>query len=50
MSLAGWLASGWLVKHEARREEIAHLLAIVDRDLDQCAIELCSGLSARIRI
>ncbi len=28
MSLASWLANGWLVEHEAGRQEIANLLAI----------------------
>ena len=36
MSLSSWLASGWLVEHEATREEIAYLLAIAERDIEQC--------------
>jgi uncharacterized protein (UPF0332 family) len=39
VSLEDWLASGWLVEHEAGRDEIANLLAIADRDLDQCALQ-----------
>ena len=38
MSLVSWLANGWLVEHEAGREEISNLLAIVDRDIEQCAL------------
>ncbi len=39
MSLVNWLANGWLVEHEAGRDEIANLLAIAERDLDQCALQ-----------
>jgi hypothetical protein len=38
VSLVNWLANGWLVEHEAGREEISNLLAIVDRDIEQCAL------------
>ena len=38
MSLESWLANGWLVEQDAGREEITNLLAIADRDLDQCAL------------
>ena len=38
MSLDSWLANGWLVEHEAGLGEIANLLAIVDRDIAQCAL------------
>lgn len=34
-TLAGWLASGALQKHEPSRQEIAELLAFVERDLAQ---------------
>jgi hypothetical protein len=33
MSLADWLRNSWLVEHKASAEEIAALLAIVERDL-----------------
>ncbi len=33
MSLAGWQESKWLVPHKTSAEEIAALLAIVERDL-----------------
>ncbi len=37
MSLDSWLANGWVVEHEATREEIVSLLEIADRDIEQCA-------------
>ena len=33
MSLEDWVNNGWLRQHETSRQEIADLLAIVDRDL-----------------
>jgi hypothetical protein len=33
MSLEDWANNGWLCRHETSRQEIADLLAIVDRDL-----------------
>ena len=36
--MADWLASRWIVAHEPSREEIADLLAVVDRDLADAAI------------
>jgi hypothetical protein len=33
VSLVDWLKNSWLVKHESSAEEIAALLAIVERDL-----------------
>lgn len=33
MSLQAWLANGWLTAHQPTRQEIADLLAVVDRDL-----------------
>jgi hypothetical protein len=33
MSLEDWVNNGWLRRHETSRQEIADLLAIVDRDL-----------------
>ena len=38
MTLADWLANHWIVPHEATREEVADLLAVVDRDLEDAAI------------
>ncbi len=43
MSFENWLANGWLSAHRPTREEIANLLAIADRDLEDCRRE---GLSA----
>ena len=33
MNLADWLRTGWLVEHKASAQEVAGLLALVDRDL-----------------
>ena len=38
MSLADWLASRWIVAHEPNREEIADLVAVVDRDRKDAAL------------
>ncbi|MGH7613950.1 MAG: hypothetical protein ACREMW_07925 [Gemmatimonadales bacterium] len=38
MSLNTWLANGWIVKHQATREEIANLVALVDRDIASAAL------------
>lgn len=35
MSLRDWLANGWLTEHKTSPQEIADLLAVVDRDLEQ---------------
>ena len=43
MSLRDWLRNSWLTEHETSPEEIASLLAIVERDLANAAI---GGLSA----
>ncbi len=43
MSLEDWLKNNWLIKHETSAQEIADLLAVADRDLDDCQTE---GLSA----
>lgn len=43
MSLHDWLRNSWVVTHEATPEEIAALLEIVKRDLENAAI---AGLSA----
>lgn len=42
MSLADWLKNSWLVEHESGAEEIAALLAIVERDLANATL---AGLS-----
>ena len=42
MSLADWLTHSWLVKHESSVEEIAGLLAIIERDLANATV---AGLS-----
>lgn len=36
MSLKDWAKNGWLVEHQASRQEIADLFGIIDRDLAQC--------------
>ena len=38
MSLRDWLAKRWLVTHEASQSEIADLLAVVQRDLDDAQV------------
>jgi hypothetical protein len=42
MSLTGWLRNSWLVEHQTSPEEIAGLLAIVERDLANARV---AGLS-----
>ena len=42
MSLGDWLRNSWLVEHETSPEEIASLLAIVERDLANAKL---AGLS-----
>ena len=42
MSLRDWLKNSWLVEHESSPEEIAGLLAIVERDLANAKL---AGLS-----
>jgi len=42
MSLRNWLASGWIVEHEPTPDETSDLLAVVDRDLQDAAIESLS--------
>lgn len=36
MSLSEWLKNGWLTEHKTSRQEIKHLLRLVDRDLVDC--------------
>ena len=38
MSLRGWQKNSWLVAHETSKEEIAALLAIVERDLANAGV------------
>lgn len=47
MSLQGWLENNWLVKHRTSAEEIASLLAIVERDLSNSQV---AGLSPDWRL
>ena len=42
MSLTDWLGSRWIVAHEPSRDEIADLMAVVDRDLKHAAIAALS--------
>jgi hypothetical protein len=42
MSLRNWLDSGWIVEHVPTPEEISDLLAVVDRDLQDAAVESLS--------
>jgi hypothetical protein len=34
--LSEWLKNGWLTEHKTSRQEIKHLLRLVDRDLVDC--------------
>ena len=43
MSLSDWLASRWIVTHETSRSEIADLLAVVQRDLDDAQVPRLSN-------
>jgi hypothetical protein len=36
VSLSEWLKNGWLTEHKTSRQEIKHLLRLVDRDLVDC--------------
>ena len=47
MSLQDWLKNNWLVKHRTSAEEIASLLAIVERDLSNSQV---AGLSPDWRL
>jgi len=42
MSLRDWLDNRWIVAHEPTVEEMADLLAVVDRDLEAAAIPALS--------
>ncbi len=43
MSLDDWLANRWLEPHEASPEEVRDVLALVDRDLGDAAIDRLSA-------
>jgi len=43
MSLDDWLANRWIEPHEASPEEVRNLLALVDRDLNDAAIDRLSA-------
>ncbi len=43
MTLSDWLASRWIVVHEASPAEIADLFALVDRDLNDAAVPRLSA-------
>jgi len=47
MSLKDWQLNGWLIAHKTSPQEIADLLAVADRDLNDCK---ASGLSADWRL
>ncbi len=47
MSLQDWLTNSWLVEHKTSPQEIADLLGVADRDLEDCKSE---GLSADWRM
>ena len=47
MSLADWERNGWLTKHQTTPNEVRDLLQVVDRDLENSAVE---GLSADWRL
>jgi hypothetical protein len=36
VNLSEWLKNGWLIEHRTSRQEIKHLLRLVDRDLVDC--------------
>lgn len=42
MTLRNWLVNRWLVEHRASPEEIADLVAVVDRDLEDAALDRLS--------
>lgn len=47
MALETWLGHGWLKRHETSPQEVAELLAVVDRALENAAVE---GLTPDARI
>jgi hypothetical protein len=42
MSLRNWLENHWLVEHQPSSEEISDLLAVVERDLQDAAVDRLS--------
>jgi hypothetical protein len=36
VSLSDWLKNAWLIEHEPSPQEIADLLSVIDRDLNDC--------------
>ncbi len=44
MSLSDWLANRWIVTHVTSRNEIADLLAVVQRDLDDAQVPRLSDV------
>jgi hypothetical protein len=42
MNLPSWLENRWLAEHETSRNEVADLLALVDRDLADSALQQLS--------
>jgi len=47
MGLKDWLNKGWVVNHKTSPEEIADLLGVADRDLEDCKAE---GLSSHWKL
>ena len=45
MSLQDWLQSGWLTEHRTSLQEIAALLALADRDIEDCQAAQTAGVS-----
>ena len=43
MSLIQWLDNGWLRKHVTSKEEIANLMAIVNRDIKDAQVKEISN-------
>lgn len=44
MSLNDWHKAGWLKPHQTSRQQVTDLFAIVDRDLADAALKLCTVL------
>ena len=45
MSLKDWLDRGWLTEHQTSSQEIADLLALAERDINDCRKAQTAGLS-----
>lgn len=45
MSLQDWLKNGWLTEHRTSLKEITNLLAVAERDLNDCRTARKAGLS-----